>query len=93
MLAVGALGGEAGEQWMPNFSNRAGFPSPYGYVTAAGNDVLGYDLGSSQVRWPGTSMAAPYVSSLAAILLSANPSLSATQVVDVISQTSHQLLM
>lgn len=62
---------------------------PYGYVCAAGEYVQGYDIGNSVEYWRGTSMAAPFVTAEAAILLSVNDSLSDEALAYLISSTCH----
>jgi subtilisin family serine protease len=91
-LAVGALQLNAdGTQSMASFSNLAG-SGPYGYVNTAGKDVWGYGLDGNTYAWDGTSMAAPYAAAEAALILSANHSLTADQLVLAMTQTSHAVM-
>lgn len=62
------------------------------YVDAAGVGVYGYGLNGGTYILDGTSMAAPYVTSAAAILMSANTSLTAVQIAQAISGTSQALI-
>jgi len=71
-----------------SFSNRAGSASPYNFVDAPGQSVLGYGLNSTIQNWSGTSMAAPLVAAEAADLLSANTTLTTDQIVgDIVHGT------
>lgn len=91
-LSVGALQLNAdGTQSMASFSNLAG-TGPYGYVDAAGQDVWGYGLDGKTYAWNGTSMAAPYAAAEAALILSANHSLTADQLVSAMTRTSYAVM-
>ncbi|MEO0080396.1 MAG: S8 family peptidase [candidate division WOR-3 bacterium] len=72
-IAVGALGKDSRLAW---FSNRG----PEQEVVAPGVDVYSTGTGGSYLMADGTSMAAPEVSGVAALLLSLNPGISATKV-------------
>ncbi len=84
---------------LSNFSNRAGI-SPLDYVVAPGGDGGLADagdiystipLGSSGVPYrffSGTSMAAPHVSGVVALMLQANPNLTPTEVEQILIQTA-----
>lgn len=92
-LAVGALQSDAkGAVSMTSFSNRAGSENSYGFVDAAGRNVIGYTVGGEIASWAGTSMAAPLVASAAALVWSSDPTATAAQIVQTLSQTSHALL-
>jgi hypothetical protein len=70
---------------------RASF-SNYGTgvdVSAPGVGVLSTVPGGRYESWDGTSMASPFVSGVAALLLSADPSLDATAVIDRITGADH----
>jgi len=73
-----------------NFSGRG--PSPWGQVkpevVAPGVGIRSSMHGGSYTTWNGTSMAAPHVSGLAALLLQVNPNLSVTETAQVITQTA-----
>jgi len=70
--------------------------TPTGFTTfgknvtlyANGFEVLSYVPGGKQLKYSGTSMAAPQVANLAGKILAVDPSLSSSQVIDVISKTS-----
>lgn len=91
-LTVGAVD-SSGQ--MARFSNWAGYDSRLGYVTAPGVDVFstrptnlsfrGYGFSS------GTSMAAPHVSGVVALMLSANPDLTHDQVRSIITNSATDL--
>ena len=76
-------------QSLAAFTNQAGSTTAYSYVDASGIGVYGYGLSGGTYIQDGTSMTAPYVTSAAAISLSANASLSAAQIAQFISGTSH----
>ena len=92
-IAVGATQFDInGVQSLAAFSNQAGSTSAYNYVDASGVGVYGYGLHGDTYISEGTSMAAPYAASEAAILLSANAGLSATQIAQAITGTTHAIL-
>lgn len=88
MLSVGALSPMGGEYAIAEFSNYGKkdvdvySPGVYVYSTIPGG---GYDFAS------GTSMAAPAVSGVAALIRSRYPALSAVQVKEVIIKSSRPL--
>jgi hypothetical protein len=71
-----------------DFSNYAGY-TPLDYVVAPGVEVYstipynGYSLAD------GTSMAAPHVAGIAALMLSANPNLTVGEVEQILTQTAN----
>jgi len=75
-LAIGAVDASG---TMASFSNRSG-STPLDYVTAPGVNLYSTWLNNTYSTISGTSMASPHVSGIAALLLSAQPSLSASQV-------------
>ncbi len=57
-------------------------------LRAAGTGSASYVVGTDYIRLGGTSMATPHVSGVAALLLSANPSLTVAQVESIIKHTA-----
>jgi Ca2+-binding RTX toxin-like protein len=73
---------------MPYYSNHAG-STPLDYVVAPGVDIRSTVSGNKYESHSGTSMAAPYVSGVAALVLSANPNLSPAQVENTLTSTAN----
>lgn len=86
-LAVGAM---EKNQAIADFSNRAG-SIPQNYVIAPGKEVYSSLLIDRYDFWEGTSMAAPHIAGVAALILSANPNLNPAQVADLITSTANPL--
>jgi len=84
-LAVGAVNSN---NYLADFSNRAGTDSNMAYVTAPGVSVYSTLPNQTYGFYNGTSMAAPHVAGLAALILSANASLTGGQVREIITQTA-----
>ncbi len=83
-LAVGAVSED---------NTRSSFSS-YGTeldVVAPGNSIYSTYNGSSYYTLSGTSQAAPHVSGIAALVMSANPSLSSEQVARIIKGTAQKV--
>ncbi|NES99516.1 MAG: S8 family serine peptidase [Sphaerospermopsis sp. SIO1G1] len=83
-LAVGAVNQNT---QLTDFSNRAG-SQEIKYVTAPGDDIYSTIPDNKYANYSGTSMATPHVAGVAALMLSANPNLTATQVRDIIINTA-----
>lgn len=83
-LAVGASNWQTGDQFAASFSNY----SPENVdVFAPGVDIYSTTPGSEYAKNSGTSMAAPVVAGMAAVLRSNFPTLTAKQVKDIIMQS------
>ncbi|MFO0163275.1 MAG: S8 family serine peptidase [Microcystis sp.] len=84
-LAVGAV--DSSNQ-MASFSNRAGSNSSMRYVTAPGVQVYSTLPNGGYGFLNGTSMAAPHVAGVVALMLNANPNLTDAQVRQIITDTA-----
>jgi hypothetical protein len=73
---------------MANFSNKASIP-PLDYVVAPGVNVYSTTPGNTYSSFSGTSMATPHVAGVAALILSANPNLTAAEVESILTQTAN----
>lgn len=71
-----------------DFSNRAGSDARMNYVVAPGQEIYSTTPGNNYMSYEGTSMAAPYVSGVAALMLSANPYLTPDQLRNIIISTA-----
>ena len=58
------------------------------YVTAPGVDIYSSIIGGGYANYNGTSMAAPHVAGVAALLLGYNDQLTPSQIEQLISATS-----
>jgi hypothetical protein len=83
-IAVGAINQQ---NTVAYFSNDAG--KLLDYVVAPGVDVSSTTPFNNYRFYSGTSMAAPHVAGVAALMLSANPNLTPSQVEDIITQTAN----
>lgn len=83
-IAVGAVNQN---NQLATFSNPAG-PNPLSLVVAPGVDVLSTDLYQDYNFRTGTSMAAPHVAGVVALMLEANPTLTPAQVEQILIQTA-----
>ncbi|BAZ05956.1 S8 family peptidase [Calothrix sp. NIES-3974] len=73
---------------MADFSNRAGSDSSLYYVVAPGKDIYSTTPNDTYGFLSGTSMATPYVSGVAALMLSANPDLTPADIRQIIAATA-----
>jgi subtilisin family serine protease len=85
MLPVGAVDNT---NKMASFSNKAG-TTPLDYVVAPGVNVYSTTPGNTYGFLSGTSMATPHVAGVAALILSANPNLTAAEVEKVLTETAN----
>ena len=83
-IAVGAVDSDGS---IANFTNRAG-STIMDYVTAPGVNIYSTILNGDYGIYSGTSMAAPHVSGIAALLKSYNNQLTSSQIEQLISATS-----
>ncbi|NJR16118.1 MAG: S8 family serine peptidase [Calothrix sp. CSU_2_0] len=83
-IAVGAVD-KNGEQ--ASFSNRSG-NDQLTYVTAPGVSIYSTVPNNGYENYNGTSMASPHVAGVVALMLSANPNLSDSQVRQILADTS-----
>ncbi|MEM9924305.1 MAG: S8 family peptidase [Cyanobacteria bacterium P01_D01_bin.50] len=83
-IAVGAVDNN---QNMAQFSNRAGSES-LAYVTAPGVNIYSTLPNDKYDYYSGTSMAAPHVSGVVALMLSANPNLDSKVIRQTFEETS-----
>ncbi len=81
-----AVAGTTRDQQRASFSNWGDYVS----VAAPGTNIL-VNLGGSRQTGNGTSLAAPQVAGVAALVMSRNPGLAAGQVRDLIQSTAHDL--
>ncbi|NJP08597.1 MAG: S8 family serine peptidase [Leptolyngbyaceae cyanobacterium RU_5_1] len=86
-IAVGAVDRN---QTLASFSNRAG-ASVLNYIVAPGVTITSTTPGSTYQNYNGTSMATPHVSGVAALILSANPTLTPSQVTNLLTTTADPL--
>ncbi|WP_198017779.1 S8 family serine peptidase [Oscillatoria acuminata] len=84
-IAVGAV---TRDREIADFTNRAG-TDILNYVMAPGEDIYSSVPINTYDFWRGTSMAAPVVSGIAALMLSANPNLTPQQVEQIITGTAN----
>ncbi|HIK27553.1 MAG: S8 family serine peptidase [Oscillatoriaceae bacterium SKW80] len=85
VIAVGAIDRN---KKFGEFSSRSG-STRLNYVVAPGVDVPSTIPPRSYDSQTGTSMAAPHVAGVAALILSANPLLTAAEVVDILTGTAN----
>jgi subtilisin family serine protease len=83
-IAVGAVDQNAN---FTDFSNRAG-SNELAYVTAPGKSIYSTIPGNEYANYSGTSMASPFVAGVVALMLSANPTLTESQIRQIITGTA-----
>jgi subtilisin family serine protease len=83
-IAVGAVNRK---RTVADFSNPAG-NRPLSFVVAPGVGIRSTVLGERYDLFDGTSMATPHIVGVVALMLSANPSLTATQVEKILTATA-----
>ena len=81
-----AVGAANSDQFLAGFSNRAG-STPLDYVTAPGVNIYSAVPGGGYDTFNGTSMAAPHVAGVAALLKSYNQGLSASTIEDLLTSS------
>jgi len=91
VIAVGASQNLNQHETLASYSNQASQSTAYNFVDAIGSDLDGFTLDGVLATWSGTSMASPLVAAQAAILKSANPTLTASQIVEDIFRTTDSL--
>ncbi len=74
---------------MDDSSNRSGF-TPLDYLVAPGVDIFSTTPGNDYELESGTSFAAPQVAGVAALVLSANPTLTPAQVEYILTTTANR---
>ncbi|WP_302184656.1 S8 family serine peptidase [Planktothrix pseudagardhii] len=90
-ISVGAVNSSnSNNLQFADFSNPAGVKSS-NFVVAPGVDVWSTVPKIIYTTMGGTSMAAPYVSGVIALMLEANPSLTVDQIQDILTQTANPL--
>ncbi len=96
VLAVSAVGPMAELAWYSNYGNQVELTAPGGSGDYPDNEVWSTtysraDASPTYEGWPGTSMACPHVSAVAALCLSVNPDLSPAQLRSVLQSTAVDL--
>ncbi|MFN6479540.1 S8 family peptidase [Nostoc sp. DedQUE07] len=85
-IAVGAVDKNNN---LADFSNRSG-TNPIAYVTAPGVKVYSSVPNNQYATYSGTSMAAPHVAGIVALMLSANSNLTDAQVRQIVTETAEK---
>jgi hypothetical protein len=87
-LSVGAVDSS---RTIASFSNRAGTNSSMQHVMAPGVNVYSTVPGNGYASYSGTSMAAPHVAGVVALMLGANPNLTHAQVRSILTSSAVRL--
>ncbi|TRU47783.1 MAG: peptidase S8, partial [Microcystis aeruginosa Ma_QC_Ch_20071001_S25] len=87
-LSVGAVDSS---RTIASFSNRAGTNSSMQHVMAPGVNVYSTLPGNRYASYSGTSMAAPHVAGVVALMLGANPNLTHAQVRSILTSSAVRL--
>ncbi|MDB9394621.1 S8 family serine peptidase [Microcystis aeruginosa] len=87
-LSVGAVDSS---RTIASFSNRAGTNSSMQHVMAPGVNVYSTLPGNQYASYSGTSMAAPHVAGVVALMLGANPNLTHAQVRSILTSSAVRL--
>ncbi len=87
-LSVGAVDSN---RTIASFSNRAGTDSSMQHVMAPGVNVYSTVPGNGYASYSGTSMAAPHVAGVVALMLGANPNLTHAQVRSILTSSAVRL--
>ena len=87
VVAVGSSANNVGSGLsFSTFSSKTGSNTTYDYVTAPGNNIVGYNQNGQVITLSGTSMATAYVSAEMAILEQASQTLHPTALHNVLVQ-------
>ncbi|MEB3292409.1 MAG: S8 family serine peptidase, partial [Synechococcales bacterium] len=73
------------------FSNRAGANSAMQYVVGPGVNIYSTVIGNAYDYQDGTSMATPHIAGVVALMLSANPNLTHTQIREILTSSAVRL--
>lgn len=84
ILTVGSIGSTGVRSYFSNYGSKLD-------VVAPGENILSLLPSDSQGYLSGTSMAAPHVSGVAALMLSVNSALSRDEIIRIIQQTSRKI--
>ncbi|CCI13271.1 Similar to tr/Q3M5S2/Q3M5S2_ANAVT Peptidase S8 and S53 [Microcystis aeruginosa PCC 9806] len=87
-FSVGAVNSN---RTIASFSNRAGTNSSMQHVMAPGVNVYSTLPGNGYASYSGTSMAAPHVAGVVALMLGANPNLTHAQVRSILTSSAVRL--
>ena len=93
VIAVGATQTSNLPGTLAAFSNQAGTTQAYNFVTAPGENIIGFGTDEQLWSWSGTSVAAPLIAAQAALLASAQANQHARDIVQSIMQSADALEM